>query len=82
MKEIEKCCDKHIYIVVKFQLVLILGDNLGLNGILGFVESFSANCFCRICKIHIDESLRLTTESDFLLRTPKSYEADVKKNKF
>lgn len=27
----------------------ITGDNLGLNGILGYVESFSANYYCRMC---------------------------------
>ncbi|XP_052003178.1 uncharacterized protein LOC127658113 [Xyrauchen texanus] len=27
----------------------ITGDNLGLNGILGFVESFSAHYYCRLC---------------------------------
>ena len=70
-----------VQIVVKFPLVLILKYNLGLNGILGFIESFKANYFCRKCKVHTDESLRLTIESDFLLRTPKNYEAGVKTNK-
>ncbi|XP_030606887.1 uncharacterized protein LOC115795207 [Archocentrus centrarchus] len=27
----------------------ITGDNLGLNSILGYVESFSANYYCRMC---------------------------------
>lgn len=27
----------------------VTGDNLGLNSILGFVESFSANYYCRMC---------------------------------
>ncbi|XP_048100920.1 uncharacterized protein LOC125295613 [Alosa alosa] len=27
----------------------ITGDNLGLNGILGYVESFSATYYCRLC---------------------------------
>lgn len=27
----------------------ITGDNLGLNSVLGYVESFSANCYCRMC---------------------------------
>lgn len=37
--------DKTIY----FKLSLVLGDNLGLHSILGFVESFRANIFCRFC---------------------------------
>ena len=32
-----------------FITCLILGDNLGVNGILGFVESFGNTVFCRIC---------------------------------
>lgn len=35
--------DVHVY----FTLLLILGDNLGLNSILGFEESFQSNHFCR-----------------------------------
>lgn len=32
--------------VIHFELGLILGDNLGLQAITGFVESFSANFSC------------------------------------
>ena len=35
-----------------FRFVLLLGDNLGLHTLLGFVESFRANFFCRICLIN------------------------------
>lgn len=34
-----------------FKVVVILGDNLGVHGILGFTESFSANYPCRFCKL-------------------------------
>lgn len=37
-------------IKIYFSLGLVLGDNFGLNYILSFVESFSANFYCRICK--------------------------------
>jgi len=37
-------------IKIYFSLGLVLGDNLGLNSILGFVESFSANFYCQICR--------------------------------
>lgn len=37
---------------VKFQLILILGDNLGLNSIVGFIESFKGLNFCRICRLN------------------------------
>lgn len=36
---------------VYFQLASLLGDNLGMNSILGFSESFSSNSCCRFCKI-------------------------------
>lgn len=38
---------------VYFLLGLVLGDNLGLNSILEFSKSFSANYFCQFCKSHI-----------------------------
>lgn len=36
---------------VYFVLGLVVGDNLDLNCILEFDKSFSANYFCRFCKI-------------------------------
>lgn len=38
------------YSSIKFIPIHILGDNLALNSILGFVESFSSHYYCRICK--------------------------------
>ena len=35
-------------------LVALSGDNLGLNGIIGLVESFSANHYCRFCMMSKD----------------------------
>ena len=35
---------------VYFDLGLVLGDNLGLNSMLGFTESFATGYPCRICK--------------------------------
>lgn len=34
---------------VRGSIVQVVGDNLGLNGILGFVESFSSTYCCRFC---------------------------------
>ena len=62
---------------VKFQLVLLLGDNLGLNSICGFVESFKANYFCRVCKVTSKESEELALENKEKLRTKSNYELDV-----
>lgn len=53
---------------VHFVLAMILGDNLGLNTILGFSGSFQANFFCRFCKEHRDESHTSCFENTNLLR--------------
>ena len=62
---------------VKFQLVLIVGDNLGLNGICEFVESFKANFCCRICSINSEDLGTTSKENVSLLRNKISYKADV-----
>lgn len=66
-------CEKVVY----FQLTLILGDNLGLNSILGMVESFKANHFCRICKIPSEISRMQFIEDTEYLRTFENYDEDV-----
>lgn len=63
---------------VKFQLVLILGDNLGLNSILGFTESFNSNFYCRVCKASWEECAKMFIENEKKLRTKDSYESDLK----
>jgi len=73
--------DKHVY----FVLALITGDNLGLNGVLGMVESFSANYFCRICKMHKSDTQDANIgciEECALLRDPISYKEDLKLNDY
>jgi len=35
---------------IRFCVSLIIGDNLGLHGILGFTECFNSNFCCRFCK--------------------------------
>ena len=64
--------------IVKFKFVLILGDNLGLNGLFGFVESFTANYYCRICRASSEEAAIMTTENESILRNRENYEADVR----
>lgn len=53
------------------------GDNLGLHGLLGFVESFSANHPCRTCSIAREDAQSATTEDVSLLRTKETYEEDL-----
>ena len=54
-----------------------MGDNLGLNSTFGFVESFKANHFCRICKTSSEKSKMLLSEEESMLRTRSNYEEDV-----
>lgn len=62
---------------IKFVMVQILGDNLGLNSILGFTESFSANHYCRNCRIHKHNTSKLFVEDPTLLRNIENYAVDV-----
>ena len=61
---------------IYFQLALVLGDNLGLNEILGFSDSFRSGKPCRICRATISEIQTLTSEDENLLRTVQSYDED------
>jgi len=36
-------------------VIQVTGDNLALNSLLGFVESFSATYFCRFCLTNKEE---------------------------
>ncbi|XP_055908809.1 uncharacterized protein LOC129943410 isoform X1 [Eupeodes corollae] len=65
---------------VFFVLVSCIGDNLGLNSMLGFTESFSCNFFCRICKMQKSDAQTAITENPFLIRNPKNYADDLKKH--
>ncbi|KAI8115813.1 hypothetical protein CVS40_12031 [Lucilia cuprina] len=66
----------HVYCIP----LLILGDNLGLNSLLGFSKSFNG-CFCRFC--NINKSLSQTSSSDIieLRRNYASYDRDLKLKK-
>lgn len=67
---------------VHFILGLILGDNLGLNCILEFSRSISANYYCRFCKINKKDAQKQTEESVQLLRNIQNYKDDVALNDF
>lgn len=62
---------------VYFALGLCIGDNLGLNSMLGFVESFSSGFFCRLCKMSKNDSKRQLTENTDLLRNVDNYKQDL-----
>ncbi|CAI6369501.1 unnamed protein product [Macrosiphum euphorbiae] len=62
---------------IKFELGLIIGDNLGIHSITGFVESFSATHVCRMCKIEKKEMKKQCYADENLLRNLEQYHLDV-----
>lgn len=56
---------------------LILGDNLGLNQILGFTESFNANFYCRFCRCNKNTTRDLCVQKDEFIRNKINYTQDV-----
>ena len=61
---------------LKFRLMCISGDNLGSNGIGGFIESFSlTNYFCRFCSSHPSDYL--VSPNQYELRTVEDYQKIV-----
>ena len=69
---------KQIY----FVMTLFLGDNLGFHSILGFLESFLANYFCRFCLIQRQNFHTVVNERNCVLRNAKNYETLAAKNFF
>ncbi|KAL6420225.1 hypothetical protein ACFW04_014596 [Cataglyphis niger] len=66
----------HIYI----KCVLVIGDNLGVHEICGFVKSFVANHPCRFCKASLNQIRYQTVEDKQLLRRISEYDIDLQKN--
>ncbi|KAF0700218.1 MULE domain-containing protein, partial [Aphis craccivora] len=62
---------------IQFELGVIVGDNLGVHSITGFVESFSSNYPCRICKMRKEDIQKQCTVNNNLIRTVKQYNLDV-----
>lgn len=67
---------------VHFVLGLVVGDNLGVNSILGFVQSFNAKRYCRACITTKDQIKIDVSENEQLLRTRIQYEDDLSNNTF
>lgn len=63
---------------VHFVVLSIPGDNLGINCLFGFTESFSAHYYCRFCHVIKADAGYLCYEKKDLLRTLDSYERDLK----
>lgn len=58
-------------------MCLFTGDNLGANSTLGYVESFSANYYCRICKEHKKVMQKQTISNPLMRRNVINYNADL-----
>ncbi|KAB0803171.1 hypothetical protein PPYR_00141 [Photinus pyralis] len=67
-------------IKVYFVLTLLLGDNLGLNKLLGFTESFRSNHYCRFCKCARVDMEHQVNEDQTMLRNRTNYAADIQLN--
>lgn len=61
----------------KVILSCVTGDNLFLNGLLGFVESFSAGHPCRQCSDHKNDFRHIFVENSATVRTIETYERGV-----
>lgn len=58
---------------IYFSLLAIIGDNLGLNDICGFVTSFNSENWCRICTANKTETQSQIKENPHMLRTITNY---------
>jgi hypothetical protein len=58
-------------------LVLFSADNLGAHSLFGFLESFSAKKFCRLCSGSRDECQEKFLECDFIMRDPDTHDQTV-----
>lgn len=65
---------------VHFILGLILGDNLGLNSVLGFKRSFRHKFFCRFCKAKKSMTHKMCIANNNLIRNTVNYAADIAAN--
>lgn len=56
-----------------FRLMYIVGDNLGLNTILGFAKGFNSQYYCRICTATKKDAQKLVSEEKYYIRTQNDY---------
>jgi len=57
----------------------IAGDNLALNSLFGFVESFSGDYFCTMCLCTKADVQEKFYENEFVTRTVSTYNKDIAK---
>ncbi|KAJ8685014.1 hypothetical protein QAD02_020807 [Eretmocerus hayati] len=65
---------------IYFELTWVIGDNAALNEYCGYVKSFMALLYCRICTATSDQCKVMCIEDPSLVRVKESYETDLLKN--
>lgn len=65
---------------IRVVLCQIIGDNLALNTTLEYVISFSANYYCRLCKIYKKDAEKACEEILSMLRNKENYTQDLQTN--
>jgi hypothetical protein len=65
---------------IKFELGLILRDSLVLHSITGFVEKFSSNFPCRMCKVTKEVLIKQCYVDEQLIRKVDDYNIDMIEN--
>ncbi|XP_055855364.1 uncharacterized protein LOC129918693 [Episyrphus balteatus] len=63
--------------IIKLIPCLITGDNLGLNSLLGFTESFNSLHYCRFCRCSKENMKSLLIEDGTHLRNESNYDEDI-----
>lgn len=64
---------------LKAALINISADNLGANDVFGFVKSFRAQYFCRICSYNQDECKLSVRENPLKIRNMSDYNQLIEK---
>ncbi|KAE8741005.1 hypothetical protein FOCC_FOCC013474 [Frankliniella occidentalis] len=77
LKKLEKGIRLRSGNVIHGSLISVIGDNLGIHGVCGFKEGFTAFRTCHHCMADPDQLHSLTTEKEDLLRTTADHDSQV-----
>lgn len=64
-------------ITIYFVLFGLLGDNLGINSLFGYSESFTADYWCRFCRVSKYLAYKLPKELHQFMRDSNNYANDL-----
>lgn len=59
------------------RLIALTGDNLGVHGVAGLKEGFTALHCCRFCTAELDDVRKLCKELKELIGTEKNHEKQI-----